>query len=252
MKEKRRLDELLVQRGLARDVGHAQALILAGRVRGVSHPKAGLNVSADQTLEVEETPPFVSRGGLKLQAALKAFGLTVAGRLCVDIGASTGGFTDCLLQAGAAKVLAVDVGHGQLDWKLRNDPRVINREKTHVLTLTREDISAFFSARGSGSTLGAGLAAVDVSFISLEKVLPHLADILPGGTECVALVKPQFEVGPKDAPQGVVRDPDVHRRVLEDIERVAVASGFFMLSKRESPITGPEGNHEFLMHLRRV
>lgn len=247
MNEKPRLDQLLVRRGLAKSVGHAQALILAGRVRGVSNPKAGQKVRDDQPLDVDEAPPFVSRGGLKLQAALKEFGISVEGRSCVDIGASTGGFTDCLLQAGAASVLAVDVGHGQLDWKLRNDPRVVNREKTHVLTLTRDAVGPFLSGRSAP-----GLVVVDVSFISLEKVLPHLAELVPAGTECVALVKPQFEAGPKEAPQGVVRDSKVHRRVLDKIESIAAAHGFEKRGERESPLKGPEGNREFLVFLRRV
>ncbi len=247
MVTKVRLDELLVQRGLAKDVAQAQALILAGRVRGVSNPKAGLNVGVDQEVSLEQAPPFVSRGGLKLQAALTEFGISVVGRFCVDIGASTGGFTDCLLQAGAVKVLAVDVGHGQLDWKLRNDPRVVNREKTHVLTLTRDDVGPFLSGHPVP-----GLVTVDVSFISLERVLPHLAELVPSGTECVVLVKPQFEADPKEAPKGVVRNSEVHRRVLDTMERLAVATGFEVKGKRESPITGPEGNREFLIHLRRI
>lgn len=247
MVTKLRLDELLVQRGLAKDVAQAQALILAGRVRGILNPKAGLKVRVDQEVTLEQAPPFVSRGGIKLQAALKEFGISVEGRSCVDIGASTGGFTDCLLQAGAVKVLAVDVGHGQLDWKLRNDPRVVNREKTHVLTLTRDAVEPFLHGHAAP-----GLVTVDVSFISLEKVLPHLAEIVPAGTECVVLVKPQFEADPKEAPKGVVRNPDVHRRVLDKIEGLAVANGFEMRGERESPITGPEGNHEFLVFFRRV
>ena len=237
----------MVQRGLAKDVAQAHALILAGRVRGILNPKAGLKVRGDQDVTLEQAPPFVSRGGLKLQAALKEFGISVAGRSCVDIGASTGGFTDCLLQAGAVRVLAVDVGHGQLDWKLRNDPRVANREKTHVLTLTRDDVGPFLSGHPVP-----GLVTVDVSFISLERVLPHLAELVPSGTECVVLVKPQFEADPKEAPKGVVRNSEVHRRVLDTMERLAVATGFEVKGKRESPITGPEGNREFLVFLRRV
>ena len=252
MVTKLRLDELLVQRGLAKDVAQAQALILAGRVRGVSNPKAGLNVGVDQEVSLEQAPPFVSRGGLKLQAALTEFGISVVGRFCVDIGASTGGFTDCLLQAGAVKVLAVDVGHGQLDWKLRNDPRVVNREKTHVLSLTRAEVGAFLASVAPGRAPSAGVVTVDVSFLSLEKVIPHLSDIFPRETEFVVLVKPQFEVTPKEAPKGVVRDPAIHRRVVDKIGGIARASGFEMLGKRESPITGPEGNREFLIHLRRI
>lgn len=251
---KRRLDELLVVRGLATDAGHARALILAGRVKtpGGASLKAGQAVKDDQILCVEETVPYVSRGGLKLRAALKAFGVAVAGRPCLDVGASTGGFTDCLLQAGASKVMAVDVGHGQLDWKLRNDPRVLSREKTHVHKVTREDAALFFSAGRAAGAPPAGLVTVDVSFISLEKVLPHLAAIVSVGTECVVLVKPQFEADPKDTPRGVVRDVKVHRRVLDRIAGVAVSVGFRVVGEQESPLTGPEGNREFFLFLRRV
>jgi 23S rRNA (cytidine1920-2'-O)/16S rRNA (cytidine1409-2'-O)-methyltransferase len=248
-----RLDALVVKRGLAKDLKEAQAILLSGRTRapGLGMVKSGELVSPDQVLERVESLPFVSRGGLKLQAALSEFGIDVAGRACVDVGASTGGFTDCLLQAGAARVLAVDVGHGQLDWKLRNDPRVVNREKTHILKVTREEVSAFLSSDGSGPDRP-GFVSVDVSFISLEKVFPHLSEIFPKGTELVILVKPQFEVGPKEAPKGVVRDPSVHQRVLEHIEQFAVTGGFVSLGKRVSPVTGPEGNQEFLLWLRRA
>ncbi len=235
-----RLDHLIVQRGLAGSGARAQALILAGRIRapGVKNIKPGERVSPDQELELIEDLPYVSRGGVKLAAALKEFGIVVSGRSCVDIGASTGGFTDCLLQNGAEKVLAVDVGHGQLHWKLRRDSRVVNREKTHVLKLTREDVEG-----------GAPpLVTVDVSFISLEKVLPHLAEIFPSGTEFVVLVKPQFEVGPKQAPKGVVKDPEVHRMVVDRIMARAEKIGFVGKGRMPSPITGPEGNREFLVH----
>lgn len=249
-----RLDGLIVERGLAKDIKEAHALLLSGRIRapGLGKVKAGELVSPDQPLERVEENPFVSRGGLKLQAALKEFRIDVRGRACVDLGASTGGFTDCLLQAGASRVMAVDVGHGQLDWALRNDARVLNREKTHVLKVTRDEVNTFFSRGGGASLPQTGFVAVDVSFISLEKVFPHLAEIFPKGTELVVLVKPQFEVGPKEAPKGVVRDPSVHAQVLAKIEHGANASGFVLLGKRESPITGPEGNHEFLFWLRRT
>lgn len=237
----------MVERGLAETTAKAHALILAGKVRapGLAKITAGAQVFLDQPLERVESLPFVSRGGLKLQAANKEFGIEVKGRVCVDIGASTGGFTDCLLQAGALKVLAVDVGHGQLHWKLRNDPRVENREKQHVLALSREDVAAF---SGPG---GCPLVTVDVSFISLTKVLPHLGNIFDEGAEFVLLVKPQFEVVPKEAPKGVVRDAAVHERVLETVKGVAVSSGFLLMGCVPSPLTGPDGNIEFLIYLKR-
>lgn len=226
----------------------AHALILAGKVRapGLAKITAGAQVSLDQPLERVESLPFVSRGGLKLQAAIKEFEIEVKGRVCVDIGASTGGFTDCLLQAGALKVLAIDVGHGQLHWKLRNDPRVENREKQHVLALRREDVTAFL---GPGSR---PLVTVDVSFISLTKVLPHLGNIFDEEAEFVLLVKPQFEVVPREAPKGVVRDPEVHQRVLKTVEGVAASNGFLLQGRVPSPLTGPDGNAEFLIYLKRA
>jgi len=243
-----RLDHLVVQRGLADSGARAQALILAGKILapGLKKVKAGSTVSTDQILERVETMPFVSRGGLKLDAAFTSFHLDVVGRGCVDIGASTGGFTDCLLQRGASKVLAVDVGHGQLHWSLRNDGRVINREKTHVLTLTEAD--AFLVAVPSLSLF----VCVDVSFIGLEKVLPHLSLVFPEGTELVVLVKPQFEVGPKLAPKGVVRDPLVRQAAVGRVMDVAQRCGFFVEGKIESPVVGPEGNREFLLWMRKA
>lgn len=231
---------------------------MAGRVRatGLINVKAGERVALDQPLELVQAAPFVSRGGLKLQAALNEFKPDVSGRCCVDIGASTGGFTDCLLKAGAVRVLAVDVGHGQLDWSLRNDARVVNREKTHVLRLTRADIDAFL-APGNGPlsrsprTEDVGLVTVDVSFISLKKVLPHLALLFSDRTDVIVLVKPQFEAEPKDAPKGVVKDPAVRQALLETIEKSAVAAGYLVLGKCESPVIGPEGNIEYFLHLRR-
>lgn len=246
--EKVRLDQLLVQRGLAESGSKAQALILAGKVRapGVKNLKPGEKVSSDQAVEVVEGLPFVSRGGLKLAAALRAFGVTPSGRLCIDLGASTGGFTDCLLQAGAKKVWAVDVGHGQLHESLRRDDRVINREKCHVLSLSREDIASY-AAGGPGL-----LVTVDLSFISLEKVLPHLAAVFDSGTEFVVLVKPQFEAGPKDAPKGVVRNPAVRERVRAQISATAERLGFRKRQDLDCPVLGPEGNQEMLFHMVRT
>ncbi len=237
----------MVQRGLAETGARAQALILAGKIRapGVKKLKPGEKVATDQPLELIGDLPYVSRGGLKMRAALDAFGVDPKGRVCVDIGASTGGFTDCLLQAGAKKVLAVDVGHGQLHWKLRNDPRVVNREKCHALKLSRADVDAF--AEGDR----AGLVTVDVSFISLEKVLPALAALFDAGTEFIVLVKPQFEAGPKDAPKGVVRDPAVRERVRRETTARALAAGFAVRGDIDCPVLGPEGNREMLMRLVR-
>lgn len=237
----------MVQRGLAESGSRAQALILAGKVRapGVKNLKPGEKVPVDQPLALIEDLPYVSRGGLKLKAALDAFGVATKDRVCVDIGASTGGFTDCLLQGGARKVLAVDVGHGQLHWKLRNDPRVTNREKCHVLKLTRADIDVFV---GTDRPV---LVTVDVSFISLEKVWPALAGLFDAGTECLALVKPQFEAGPKDAPKGVVRDPAVRERVRQETAARARAAGWDVRGDIDCPVLGPEGNQEILMHLVR-
>ncbi len=237
-----------MQRGLAETGARAQALILAGKVRapGVKNLKPGEKVALDQPLELIEDLPYVSRGGLKMRAALDAFGVDPRGRVCVDIGASTGGFTDCLLQAGARRVLAVDVGHGQLHWKLRKDPRVVNREKCHVLKLTRADVDAFAGADRPD------LVVVDVSFISLEKVLPALAALFDPGTEFVVLVKPQFEAGPKDAPKGVVRDPAVRERVRRETTARASAAGFAVRGDIDCPVLGPEGNQEILMRLVRL
>jgi 23S rRNA (cytidine1920-2'-O)/16S rRNA (cytidine1409-2'-O)-methyltransferase len=238
-----RLDHLLVQRGLAETGAKAQAYLLAGRVRvpGRVNPKAGDRVSPDQIVEVTAVLPYVSRGGEKLAGALDAFGVDPRGRACWDVGASTGGFTDCLLKRGAASVWAVDVGHGQLHWKLRGDSRVTVREKTHVLAVTAREVAA----------VGPSLAVVDVSFISLEKVLPHLGRVTPAGTEFVVLVKPQFEAGPVRAPGGVVRDPAVHREVLDRVSAGLEGWGFRQKGMVPSVLTGPKGNVEFFMHLMR-
>jgi 23S rRNA (cytidine1920-2'-O)/16S rRNA (cytidine1409-2'-O)-methyltransferase len=239
-----RLDQLLVERGLAESRARAQALILAGKVSvGVGDSaradrKAGDLVDATVELRVEAPDPYVSRGGHKLAAALDAFGIDPAGRVCLDVGASTGGFTDVLLQRGAARVYALDVGRGQLAESLRRDPRVVSMERTNARTLT-------------GATLPEpiGLAVIDVSFISLGLVLPAIAATLRPGPDApiVALVKPQFEAGRGRTDHGVVRDPAVHREVLE---RVVAGAAEHKLGARAviaSPIVGPEGNREFLV-----
>lgn len=233
----RRLDVELVERGLAPSREQARGLILAGdvRVRGAVVTKAGASVAADALIEVAERQRYVSRGGKKLAGALEAFGIDPAGASAIDIGASTGGFTDCLLQHGAVSVTAVDVGYGQLAWQLRNDPRVKVFERTNI--------------RNADSTLlgdGYALAVIDVSFIGLDKVLPAVRPLLVPGAGCLALVKPQFEAGKaRIGKKGVVRDPEVHRDVLETVLGAAVGAGWVVRGLAWSPITGPEGNIEF-------
>ena len=242
-----RLDELLVERGLASSRTRAQALILAGQVRvgegdaARLDRKAGDLVAPDTTIALTERDPYVSRGGHKLAAALDAFGIDPADRICLDAGASTGGFTDVLLQRGAARVYAVDVGRGQLAETLRQDPRVVSLERTNARSLTASSLPEPID-----------LAVIDVSFISLGLVLGPIASTLrPGPTApIVALVKPQFEAGRGRTDHGVVRDPAIHREVLEKIVAVAQALGLGARAVIASPILGPEGNREFLLHLQ--
>ena len=238
--QKVRLDCLLVERGLFESREKAQRAIMAGdvRVAGAVADKPGTKVPDDAVLGVEQKCRYVGRGGLKLEAALKQFGVDPTGKVCLDIGASTGGFTDCLLQHGAARVHAVDVGHSQLDWKIRNDPRVVVREKLNARHLTREDVPDAIA-----------LCVIDVSFISLTLILPPaFARLEPGGA-LIALIKPQFELGKEevDAGRGVVRDAGAQRRAVEKIEhfvRVTLAKSWRGVI--ESPILGGEGNREFL------
>jgi 23S rRNA (cytidine1920-2'-O)/16S rRNA (cytidine1409-2'-O)-methyltransferase len=237
---KLRLDELLVERGLAETRSQAQRLIMAGQVtvNGDLSDKPGKAVAADAVLAVRSGLPYVSRGGLKLAAALDAFGLDPTGWSCADIGASTGGFTDCLLQRGAARVYAIDVGYGQLAWPLRQDPRVISIERANIRYLQPlpEPVR---------------LATVDVSFISLEMVQSRVASLLTPDGEVVALIKPQFEVGKGQVGKGgVVRDPRQHRAVLHDRLLHAATIGLTPAGLIRSPITGPAGNVEFLVWLR--
>lgn len=241
MKVKERLDRLLVERGLVRSREEAARLILAGlvRVAGERVDKAGLSVRVEAPIDVEASPTFVSRGGEKLAHALDVFGISVKGRVCVDVGASTGGFTHCLIARGACRVYAVDVGAGQLDARLRGDGRVVVMEKVNARHLT----PAAFSSRPN-------LATVDVSFISLEKALsPVIACLEPSG-EVVALVKPQFEVGRgRVGKGGVVRDPAQHRAVLIRLTRFALLRGWHVLGVTASPLKGPKGNREFFLYL---
>jgi len=239
---KRRLDVVLVERGLAQSRSQAQALVLAGLVKG--HSKPGEQVSEDVELEVEQPPRFVSRGGDKLQNALAAFHIAVAGHDCADVGASTGGFTDCLLQRGASRVYALDVGRGQLAETLRNDPRVISMERTHASRLD--------PAAPDPVTLPemVSLAVADVSFISLTKVLHAIAHWIEPGGAIVPLVKPQFELEPADVPRGVVRDPARRADAVARVRDHASRLGLTCLAEVESPLVGPSGNHEFFLHLR--
>lgn len=236
---KRRLDTLLVERGLVESRERAQSLILAGKVKidgQVAH-KPGSRVPAEVELTLEEALPYVSRGGLKLEEALSRFRLDVTGFICADVGASTGGFTDCLLKHGAAKVYAIDVGYGQLAWELRQDPRVVVLERTNIRYLESlpEPID---------------LASIDVSFISLELVLPPVVSLLKPQGQTVALVKPQFEAGREQVGKGgVVREPEVHRQVLHKIATMAQGLGLGILGLIPSPLLGPAGNVEFLLHL---
>jgi len=236
---KKRLDLLMVERGLADSREKAQALIMAGDVvvNGVRASKPGQSVSLESRIEVLARLPYVSRGGLKLAGAVEHFGIRVAGKVCLDTGASTGGFTDFLLQNGALRVYAIDVGSGQLDWKLRNDPRVVVRERLNARFLTFDDIGELVD-----------LAVCDVSFISVTLVVPALVPFLKPKGEMVILVKPQFEVGKGQVGKGgIVRDPELHRAACDRVEG-AVRQHGFQTSIIESPILGAEGNKEFLLY----
>ena len=244
MKGKTRLDVLLVERGLQESRQKAQATIMSGLVfvDGQRVDKAGTAVSPEASVEIRgHTLRYVSRGGLKLEKAMSTFGLTLEGKTCADIGASTGGFTDCMLQNGAQKVYAVDVGYGQLDWKLRTDPRVVCMERTNARYLTREQILDPLD-----------FASIDVSFISLKLILPALFQLLKEDGHIACLIKPQFEAGrEKVGKKGVVRDPAVHLEVLENFMVHAKESNFTVLGITYSPIRGPEGNIEYLGYLKK-
>jgi 23S rRNA (cytidine1920-2'-O)/16S rRNA (cytidine1409-2'-O)-methyltransferase len=237
-----RLDHLVVDKGLAPSRERARALILAGQVTvaGRVVAKAGAQVEANADVALASPDhPYVGRGGLKLAHALDAFGISVAGREALDIGASTGGFTDVLLQRGAARVVALDVGHGQIDWTLRNDPRVIVIERFNARRLTPADLPARVD-----------LVSIDVSFISLRQILPVVPALLRPGADVVALVKPQFEAGRAEVRKGVIHDAAVQARVLEEIAAAAAAIGLTRAASTPSPITGQKGNVELLLHLR--
>jgi 23S rRNA (cytidine1920-2'-O)/16S rRNA (cytidine1409-2'-O)-methyltransferase len=239
---KTRVDQLLVEKGLAESREKARALILAGNVLidGKRADKPGHSVSSDAQVDLLARMPYVSRGGFKLAAALDHWNIPVEGKTCLDVGSSTGGFTDCMLQRGAAKVWAVDVGRGQLDWNLRNDPRVVVREGVNVRYLTPADIPERF-----------GLAACDASFISATLLIPPMAALLDERGEMVILVKPQFEVGKGEVGKGgIVRDPVQHHAACDRV-RAAVEALGFRAGIIESPILGAEGNREFLLYAQR-
>ncbi len=238
---KLRLDVLLVARGLAESREKAQALVMAGSVTaaGQKATKPGQTVAPDTLLEVAGRPPFVSRGGVKLAAALDHFGIDVTGVVCLDIGASTGGFTDCLLQRGALRVHAIDVGTNQLDWRIRNDPRVKSREQVNARELTFGDIGELVD-----------LMVCDVSFISVTLILPAVVPLLKPTGRCIILVKPQFEAGRGQVGKGgIVRDPEIHEQACQKVED-ALRSFGFQTALIPSPILGTEGNREFLLYGR--
>ena len=248
MKDKTRLDVAVVDRGLAPSRERARALILAGQVRvnGQVISKAGANVAPDaQVSLVEPDHPYVGRGGVKLAHALEAFAIPVDGRVALDVGASTGGFTDVLLRRGARLVVALDVGHGQLDWKLRNDERVIVIERVNARGLTPDQLPEHARAFD--------IITMDLSFISLRQVLPAIAPLLLPSGDLVALVKPQFEAGRDEVGKGgLVRDPAVQARVVEEVAGAADALGLRRVAATDSPIAGAEGNREFFLHFQRI
>lgn len=245
--EKKRIDVLMTERGLAESREKAKAIIMSGivYVNGQKEDKAGTTFPDDLTTRIEvrgASLRYVSRGGLKLEKAMKEFPIDLQGKICMDIGASTGGFTDCMLQNGAKKVFAVDVGHGQLAWKLRNDERVVCMEKMNIRYITAEDIG--------GEMLD--FASVDVSFISLSKVLPPVWPLLKEGAEMVCLIKPQFEAGREEVgKKGVVRDTKVHEEVILRTADFVKQTGFVIRGLTYSPIRGPEGNIEYLIWIRK-
>lgn len=239
---RQRLDQLVVERGLTPSRERARALILAAQVLVDGRPvtKAGTAVATDAAIAlVAPDHPYVGRGGLKLAHALDTFGIRVAGREALDIGASTGGFTDVLLRGGATRVVALDVGHGQLDWTLRNDPRVVVLEHVNARLLTPDRLPG-----------PVDVVTIDVSFISLRQILPRVPPLLRPGADIIALVKPQFEAGRDEVRKGIIRDPAVHDRVLAEVSAAAREVGLTPVHSTPSPITGAKGNVEFLLHLR--
>lgn len=244
LNSKERLDIQIVERGLAESRQRAKAYIMAGVVfvDGVREDKAGLKVKRGATIEVREKMRYVSRGGLKLEKAMQQFPISLEEKVCMDVGASTGGFTDCMLQNGASKVYAVDVGYGQFAWKLRQDPRVVCMEKTNIRYLTPDQLADKVA-----------FCSIDVSFISLTKVLAPILALLEETAEIVALIKPQFEAGREQVEKhGVVRNPKVHEAVIHQVWEHAVSLGLKVNGLSFSPIKGPEGNIEYLIYLKRT
>ena len=245
--KKERIDKLLHERGLADSRTKAQAMVMAGVVlvdeRRVEKPSESFSPKADIRIKGDSPESrYASRGGLKLEKALAEFSVSVDGMICLDVGASTGGFTDCLLQNGASRVVAVDAGTNQLVWPLRNDPRVEVREKTNARELKPEDLDTLFD-----------LIVMDVSFISVTKILPALTPLLADGGRIIVLIKPQFEVGKGEVGKGgIVRDPEKHERVVKEVNEFAESIGLALLGLIESPILGAEGNKEFLAHYGRA
>ncbi len=240
---KTRLDKLLFDKGIVESREKAKALILAGNVlvNGEVVDKAGTLINSDADLSIKERMPYVSRGGLKLEHALKEFNLNVKGMTTMDAGASTGGFTDCLLQHGASKTYAIDVGYGQFDWTLRNNDKVVLFEKTNIRYLKKDLIPDEID-----------IAVIDVSFISLLKVIPNISKFLKTDGEIVALIKPQFEAGRKDVGKGgVVKDENKRLEIIETIKTESVKMGFKVLGTTTSPIKGPKGNVEYLIHIKK-
>ncbi|SCW48205.1 23S rRNA (cytidine1920-2'-O)/16S rRNA (cytidine1409-2'-O)-methyltransferase [Eubacterium ruminantium] len=242
---KKRLDVLLYEKGLADSREKAKRLIMAGIVYVDNNKEDKAGSTFEETVNIEvrgKTLKYVSRGGLKLEKAMDVYGIRLDGYVCMDVGASTGGFTDCMLQNGATKVYSVDVGHGQLDWKLRNDERVVCMEKTNIRYVTPDDISDILD-----------FASIDVSFISLTKVLGPVRDLLKPGGEVVCLIKPQFEAGrEKVGKKGVVRDRNVHKEVIKMVTEFAGNNGFSFKGLDFSPVKGPEGNIEYLLYIKKT
>ena len=242
---KKRLDVLLYEKGLADSREKAKRLIMAGIVYVDNNKEDKAGSTFEETVNIEvrgKTLKYVSRGGLKLEKAMDVYGIRLDGYVCMDVGASTGGFTDCMLQNGATKVYSVDVGHGQLDWKLRNDERVVCMEKTNIRYVTPDDISDILD-----------FASIDVSFISLTKVLGPVRDLLKPGEEVVCLIKPQFEAGrEKVGKKGVVRDRNVHKEVIKMVTEFAGNNGFSFKGLDFSPVKGPEGNIEYLLYIKKT
>lgn len=243
MSIRKRLDQVLVERHLAETRQKAQWLIRSGNVyvNNSIIDKPGKLIPLDSNIKVKEKIPYVSRGGLKLEHAIKVFKISLKDKIALDIGSSTGGFTDCLLQNGALKVYAVDVGYGQLALRLRSDPRVVVMERTNARNLKPTDFP-----------IPPDIVTIDVSFISLEKIFPVVSRLISQGKEVIALIKPQFEAGPKFVKKGVVRDSDIHMRVIEKIKETAQKNNLRPLGIIPSPILGPQGNKEFLLYMEKI